>query len=134
MLRHIISVSLAMTACAALMPTKANAANFTLLPVGSLQKRPGDSIEFTLTFDPSGIPSNDGKVKIREVDVTPTYDGSELSFDPNRSWSLSSYILTNTTNIASFFLTVLPGVIKDGNSNFFGVSVQYEYNTNRGVE
>jgi hypothetical protein len=85
MLRHIISVSLAMTACTALMPTKVNAAIFTLLPVGSLQRNPGDLIEFTLTFDPSEIPSNDGKVKIRQVDVTPTYDGNELSFNPKRS-------------------------------------------------
>jgi hypothetical protein len=52
MLRHIISVSLAMTACATLIPTKANAATLTLTPVGSLQRNPGDSIEFILTLNP----------------------------------------------------------------------------------
>jgi hypothetical protein len=52
MLRHIISVSLAMTACATLIPTKANAFSFTLTPVGSLQRNPGDSIEFLLKVNP----------------------------------------------------------------------------------
>ena len=52
MLRHIIPVTLAITACASLIPTKANAFSFTLTPVGSLQRNPGDSIEFLLKVNP----------------------------------------------------------------------------------
>jgi hypothetical protein len=37
MLRHITSVSLAMTACVTLIATKANAIGFTLTSLGSLQ-------------------------------------------------------------------------------------------------
>jgi hypothetical protein len=45
MLRHIISASLAMTACATLIATKANAVSLTLVPVGILKRNPGDSIQ-----------------------------------------------------------------------------------------
>jgi hypothetical protein len=51
MLRHIMSVSLAMTACATLIPTKANAATLTVTPVGTLQKKPGESITFIVALN-----------------------------------------------------------------------------------
>jgi hypothetical protein len=51
MLRHIISVSLSVTACVTLIPTKVNAATLTVVPVGTLQRNPGDSIEFILAFN-----------------------------------------------------------------------------------
>jgi hypothetical protein len=124
MLRHIISVSLAMTACATLIPTKANAVSLTLQPVGSLQRNPGGSIEFVLAFNPSGI---NVPVTILDVVTPPGFDGNELSFDPIRSTSLSWYTLSNTTNVANFFFTVLPGVVKDGNSDVFQAIVNYQY-------
>jgi hypothetical protein len=131
MLRHIISAGLAMTACVTFIPTKANAVNLTLVPVGSLQRNPGDSIEFVLAFNPVGINT---PVTILNVvtpnALTPTgFDGNELSFDPNRSSSVSSYTLSGTTNIANFFFTVLPGVVKDGNADVFRTIVNYSYKT-----
>jgi hypothetical protein len=53
MLRHIISVSLAMAACATLIPTRANAASLTVTPIGEIPARPGDSIEFRFTLTPA---------------------------------------------------------------------------------
>jgi hypothetical protein len=41
-----------MTACAAFMPVKANAATLTITPFGEIPARPGDSIEFRFTFTP----------------------------------------------------------------------------------
>jgi hypothetical protein len=46
-----MSVSLAMTACATLIPTKANAATLTVTPVGTLQKNPGESITFIVALN-----------------------------------------------------------------------------------
>jgi hypothetical protein len=127
-----MSVSLAITACATLIPTKVNAAAFTPLilePVGSLQRNPGDLIQFVLAFDPSGINS---RVTIVNVVTPPGFDSSELSFDPIRSNSVSSYELSSTENIANFFFTVRPGVVKDGNSDLFRVEVNYEFTDSRG--
>jgi hypothetical protein len=85
MLRHIISVSLAMTACATLISTKANAISLTLTPLGSLERNAGDRIAFILKFDPQkgGLFG----VKIQKI-YQPTvsnpeegiYDSNELSF------------------------------------------------------
>jgi hypothetical protein len=53
MLRHIISVSLAMTACAILIPTKTNAVTLTVRPGGELPRRTGDTIEFIFELNPA---------------------------------------------------------------------------------
>ncbi len=53
MLRHLISVSLAMTACATLISTKANAATLTVTPVGEIPKSPGELIQFIFEFTPT---------------------------------------------------------------------------------
>ena len=42
-----------MTACATLIPTKVNAATLTIIPGGEIQKKPGDSIEFTFVLTPA---------------------------------------------------------------------------------
>jgi hypothetical protein len=52
MLRHIVSVGLAITACAAFMPTKASAATLTATPIGEIPKNPGDLIDFTFVLNP----------------------------------------------------------------------------------
>ena len=75
MLRHIISVSLAMTACATLIATKANAINFTLTPLDNLQRNPGEDISFILGLDPQ----NGGGVTILQI-FQPT------TFNPYRIW------------------------------------------------
>lgn len=62
MLRHIVSVSLTMTACAAFMPTKANAATLTVTPVGTLEKKVGDSIEFIFTLKPDESETINGNI------------------------------------------------------------------------
>jgi hypothetical protein len=75
MLRHIISVSLAMITCASLIPTKAKAATLTMEPVGSLQRNRGDLIQFELALDP-----DDGKeVEFRRIILT-FVDRNELSY------------------------------------------------------
>ncbi len=53
MLRHIVSVSLAMTACATLISTKANAATLTVTPDGEISKNPGELIQFIFEFTPT---------------------------------------------------------------------------------
>jgi len=53
MLRHIMSIGLAMTACATFIPIKANAATLTVTPVGSILKRTNDSIDFSYLFAPT---------------------------------------------------------------------------------
>lgn len=53
MLRDILSVSLAMTACAALMPIKANAATLTATPLGEIAAKTDDLIDFSFTFTPT---------------------------------------------------------------------------------
>ncbi len=109
MLRHIISVSLAMTACTSLIPIKANAATLTFLPVGTLQRNPGDSIEFILTLNPfdSANPGQVQTVKIR--DIYTSYDISELSL--LTEWKAPfGTIVDKTTSIASFTFKVLKPV------------------------
>jgi hypothetical protein len=122
MLRHIISISLAMTACATLLPTKANAATLSLLPIGSLQRNPGDSIEFILTLNPA--PTSGNGLEILNIDL-PDYDGNELSLDPMRGWTVpNGVLLTNTTTIASFVFNVLQPV-RDGNSDVVAAVLYY---------
>jgi hypothetical protein len=122
MLRHIISVSLAITACASLIPTKVNAATLTLLPVGTLQKNPGDSIEFILTLNPA--PTSGNGLEILNIDL-PDYDGNELSLDLTKSTKfLPGTLITNTTTIANFVFNVLQPV-KDGNSDVVAAVLYY---------
>jgi hypothetical protein len=116
MLRHIISVSLAMTACATLIPTKANAISLTLTPVGSLRRNPGDSIEFVLALNPDffGSSGNESgiEVEIQKIYID-EYDFNELSLPQIVNIVPSGTRLTTTTNIARFIFNVLQPV-KDG--------------------
>jgi hypothetical protein len=101
MLRHIISVSLAMTACASLIPTKANAISLTLTPVGSLYRNPGDSIEFLLKLTPDA----NQRVKVQEISI-PFFDTTELSNGRVVNPVSPDRILTTTTTIASLIFRV----------------------------
>ena len=127
MLRHIISVSLAMTTCATLIATKANAINFTLTPLDNLQRNPGERISFILGLDPE----NDGGVTILEISE-PTvsnplsiYDSNELSFIEVLPLIDLSQPVTFARNIAAFVFNV-DNPVKDGESDLRSVIVRYE--------
>jgi hypothetical protein len=121
MLRHIISVSLAMTACATLIPTKANAVTFTLTPVGSLQRNPGDSIEFLLKVNPIGSFGSQDEVTIRGISNFYN-DSNELSLPLIVDQVLNTR-LTAITTIARLISNVSQPV-KDGQND---VTVQVNY-------
>jgi hypothetical protein len=124
MLRHIISVSLAMTACAALIPTKADAAILTITPVGSLQKRPGESITFIFSLNPQ---VNPGVIFRKSGMIDYDIDTTELSFDPQNSFEeQDGFQLTTNTDIARLTFTVLRGVVKDGQSDLFNAFTFYQ--------
>jgi hypothetical protein len=123
MLRHIISVSLAMTACASLIPTKANAIGLTLEPSGdNLRRNPNESIEFVLTLNPNPTGSIGNEVVLGEIAIF--NDLEELSLPRILSAVASGTRLTTTTTIARFISTVLPGVKKDGSEDVFA-TVKY---------
>ena len=117
MLRHIISVSLAsvvMTACASLIPIKANAATLILISEDSLgppnrRKNPGDSIEFLLRLEDIGIRN---PVEIQGISVD--YDRTELSLVQIGFIMTSSELLYHPTNVAHYIFEVLESVVKDG--------------------
>jgi len=119
MLRHIISVSLAMTACATLISTKVNAATLTVTPGGIIPRNPGDSVEFTFTLNPEPTGLN-----ILFLDrLQFSYDTSELSFTGETTVPLSILVF-ETQTIASFTFKVTKP-IKDGISDIFNAKAYY---------
>jgi hypothetical protein len=135
MLRHIISVSLAMTACATLIPTKANAISLTLTPIGGLQRNRGDKISFILRLDPQNEGGSSG-VEVQEVYrpsvFDPTfgiYDTNELAFSEIiQFFDFSSQRVTYPRDIAALVFDVV-NPIKDGNGD---VSARIDYRTSSG--
>jgi len=123
MLRHIISVSLAMTACATLMPTKANAATLTVTPFGEIPRNIGDLVQFTVTLNPS--PSNSNSFIFRALRFA--YDKNELAF-----WDILPIVKENdevidrtiATNIA-FFTYKVSNPVRDGSRDFY-VEVDFQ--------
>jgi hypothetical protein len=111
-----------MTACATLMPTKANAATLTVTSVGPLQKNPGDSIEFIFVLN--SAPSSVNVLRFLALDYN--YDDSELSLSGVNIVPLNT-IVNNTTTIASLTFDVL-GAVKDGSSDLFNAKVYYQEN------
>jgi hypothetical protein len=120
MLRYILSIGLAMTACATFMPTKASAVTLTFTPVGEIPKKPGDSITFIFSLNPA--PSS----ALRFIAFTePGYDGNELSLRTNESFTvMENTLITNTITIARRTFDVLTPV-KDGQSDVFNISALY---------
>lgn len=112
MLRHMISISLAMTACVSLIPTKANAISLTLTPVGSLYRNPGDSIEFLLKLTPDA----NQQVKVQGISI-PFFDTTELSDAKVVNPVSFNNILTTTTTIASLIFKV-DAPVKDVEDDF----------------
>jgi hypothetical protein len=122
MLRHIISVSLAMSACATLIPTKANAATLTVTPIGSLQKNPGESITFIFSLNPAPFIGNTFTFQ----SLSYRWDQNELSFDPDRSTEVPrDFRLNGTTTIARVTFDVIRP-IRDGSSDLFNAYASYQ--------
>jgi hypothetical protein len=125
MLRHIMSVSLAMTACATFIPTKANAATLTVTPIDTLQKKPGESITFILSLNSTRFEVGDSFKLTR---LSYSYDKNELSLDPSRTSEISpNTIISNTTIIARVTFNVLQPV-KDGVSDLSGFAFYQDSN------
>jgi hypothetical protein len=110
MLRHIVSVGLAMTACAALIPTKVNAATLTIesSPAGGtrrqIQAQPGDIIDFI--FYLQAEPGNQF-VQVQGWDGNPFFDTSELEQVTQLQWQISRNFPLNLAvrrNIATWKL------------------------------
>jgi len=109
MLRHIIPVTLAMTACASLIPIKANAAYLTLEPSGPLLQNPGDTIEFVLALDPNFPDNNGNEVEFQSSFFT--YDDTELSLlQPPDLLLQPGTRFTTTTILGRYIFTVLQPV------------------------
>jgi len=132
MLRHIISVSLAMTACATLIATKANAINFTLTSFNGLQRDPGGAILFRLALDPES--TGLGGVEIQRVyepsgftSGNGTYDSNELSFIQIIPFIDFSEPVTSPSAIAGLFFRVINSRA-DGQSDLRSVRVDYRAN------
>jgi hypothetical protein len=121
MLRHIVSVGLAMTVCATFIPTKASAVTLTFTPVGEIPKNPGDSITFIFSLNPGS------SSPLRFISFgDPGYDGSELSLRTNESFTVSeNTLITNTIVVATRTFNVLTPVVRDGNSDIFNVLAFY---------
>ena len=132
MLRHIISVSLAslaMTACASLIPIKANAASIDsirLVPVVSpgstaipTQKKPGDSVIFLLLFEGADFrfPAD---IQSYSID----YDHTELSLvQVVNQVGFNQRVTDSPTILARYIFEVLESVVKDGQGDISGSSV-----------
>jgi hypothetical protein len=124
MLRHIVSVGLAMTACLTLIPTKVKAATLTVTPRGEIPKNVGDLVQFTVTLNPD--PSNSNSFIFRALRYG--FDRTELS-----SWDVLPIVKqgdevidrTIATNIAFFTFKVSNPPVQDG-SNDFSVDVDFQ--------
>jgi hypothetical protein len=125
MLRHIMSVSLAMTACATFIPTKVNAATLTVTPIDTLQKKPGESITFIFSLNSTQFEVADS---FKLTFFNYSYDKNELSLDPSRTSQISpNTIISNTTIVARVTFNVLQPV-KDGEGDLFGSGFYQDIN------
>jgi len=114
MLRHIVSVGLAITAYVTFMPTKASAATLTVttVTVDEIQAIPNDFLTFTYEFTPS--------TPVRLVATAFGFDPQELSFVaqfPNPSIPIFT-IINEPITISRMYKVLTP--VKDGQSDTFG--------------
>jgi len=142
MSRHITLVSLAITACATLIPIRVNAATLTVVndatltvtPLGSLQKQTGDSISFRFSLNPSGATHNSIIPRLLNF----SYDNSELSFAPPNnqnpiyvSGTQTTFEIVYTQTIVDLTFKVLQPR-KDGRSDLFEAFAWYEIKNSTG--
>jgi hypothetical protein len=109
MLRHIMSVSLAMTACATLIPTKVNAATLSITPsyTLSIPKKKGDILEFILSLDPG----SSSTVILENWIVKP--DMTEFS-DWFPVWEFTTNSIVDKKSVIATFKAVIGTPAKDG--------------------
>jgi hypothetical protein len=127
MLRQIVSVSLAMTACAIFIPTKANALSLTFAPIGELPKQPGDFITFTISVDPK--PYNE--VTFTALHRVEGYDGyewddEELDFDNIKMLATTYQTFSQPGSIAEVTFKARNNLKKDGKKDFFNVAAVFD--------
>jgi len=108
MLRHIVSVGLAITAYVTFMPTKASAATLTVttITVGEIQAMPDELLTFTYEFTPS--------TPVRLVATAFGFDPDELSFVaefPNPPVPIFT-IINEPITISRIYKVLTP--VKDG--------------------
>ncbi len=121
MLRQILSVSLAMTACASLLPISANAATLTVLPSGEIPKKVNDSIEFSFYLDPEQHLRH-RPILVELFDLRFDYDKDELRL---RGTVIPIYgFLYKSETIVRYTFDVLKP-IKDGKPDLFNVRISY---------
>ena len=113
MLRHIISVSLAMTVCAILISTKAStlplkASNLTLTiqPGGELPRRPGDTIEFIFKF-----PAPSAPVIFKNFGFMG--DADELALVRDKGYTIAENTVINTAIIVATRIFTVRTPVKD---------------------
>jgi hypothetical protein len=128
MLRYIVSIGLAMTACAIFIPTKASAVTLTVEPDNIKKANPGDVITFTAYLDPEGKKTLTflDLLAVRKLAVEPIlrpflYDPEELEFI--EQVAEKPFKITERALVATFKFLVLEGVKKDGKSDLSHVTV-----------
>jgi hypothetical protein len=139
MLRHIMSVGLAMTVCTALIPTKVYAATLSIgsglggLIRSQIQAKPGDIID--LTFYLQAEPGNQF-VKVQGWEGNPFFDTSELEQVTPLQWKIPldfSLDLKASRNIATWKLKAKTSIVKDTIPDISAV-IKYEELTAFGFE
>ncbi len=120
MLRHIMSLSLAVTACATFIPTKANAATLTFVPDGIIPAKPVDSIEFIFAFTPTLGSEFTTTFQLFTFD----FDKTELSLSGTPTITRPNTKIAFTTTIARIKFDVLRP-LRDGKSDIFDVNAIY---------
>jgi PEP-CTERM putative exosortase interaction domain len=122
MLRHIFSLSLAMTACATFMPTKVNAATLTVLPAGDqIVRRISDLVEFTFELTPA--PNS----TVRITGWNYGFDTTELTLISGAVGYLvtEDTLITTKTPIFSQLFLLLDTPLKDGIKDAY-LGVKYD--------
>ena len=112
MLRHIISVSLAMTACATFIPTKVNAATLTIRPTSAftIPSRPGDIVEYLLFLNPT--PSETVIAESLSVNFDET--GEFSSWFPVIPFAERSIVSGPRSTLIASFKAVVGTPVRDG--------------------
>ena len=113
MLRHIISVSLAMTVCAILISTKASTLTLkasdlilTIQPGGELPRRPGDTIEFIFKF-----PAPSAPVIFKHFGFMG--DANELALVRDKGYTIAENTVINTAIIVATRIFTVRTPVKD---------------------
>jgi hypothetical protein len=134
MLRRIVPLSLAMTVCVSFIPTKANAATLTLLPVDyqtlsrpeTLQKKTGDLIAFALTLNPAS--SFGGVDAVHIINISEDYDSTELSRPAGRvHYKIGNGYQFSTEKVIAYFFFEVNKPVKDGLADITA-TVTYQVN------